>query len=270
IGRAVLRAAGTPPVVVTSTLAHPSVHKAAQLADLTVVPLPTSGTDRTTAPTALADTLAELYDRTVTGYIVVSTVGYFGTGSVDDVPALCDVIVEHRSRHPETRFYHHIDAAFGGLVLPFTDPSCGWDFRNRGVHSVAVDPHKTGLLPYSCGVFLCRKGLLEHVALTAHPSGVVDEPLLGSRPGAAAAARGCGGGAVGGADGARLRGVPQRPHRVRRPARRPARRRTRDRPGRRAGRAPADAGAGGELFTTWTALTPYGGAAVPVARRSAA
>nr|WP_280275929.1 pyridoxal-dependent decarboxylase [Nocardia wallacei] len=188
IGRSVLRAAGTAPVLITSELAHPSVFKAADLADLRVERLSAAGPSRTTDPEELADLLENLAAEGITGYLVISTVGYFGTGGVDDVSALCRVLDRHRDRHPGTAYYHHLDAAFGGLILPFTDPANAWDFRNRGVHSLAVDPHKSALVPYSCGVFLCRKGLLEHIAYVAEQSGVVDETVSGSRPGAAAAA----------------------------------------------------------------------------------
>ena len=40
----------------------------------------------------------------------------------------------------------HVDAASGGFVAPFTDPSLEWDFRLRWVRSINVSGHKYGLV----------------------------------------------------------------------------------------------------------------------------
>jgi glutamate decarboxylase len=44
----------------------------------------------------------------------------------------------------------HVDAASGGFVLPFTDPTFRWDFRLPNVQSVNVSNHKYGLV--YCGL----------------------------------------------------------------------------------------------------------------------
>jgi len=64
--------------------------------------------------------------------------------------------------------FFHIDAAFGGFVLPFlkdlayTVPS--WDFSVKSVDSITADPHKMGLgiIP-SGGFFLRDSSILEKV-----------------------------------------------------------------------------------------------------------
>jgi len=50
----------------------------------------------------------------------------------------------------------HVDAASGGFVIPFTDPSMEWDFRLEQVKSINVSGHKYGLVYPGIGWFLWR------------------------------------------------------------------------------------------------------------------
>ena len=56
--------------------------------------------------------------------------------------------------------FFHIDAAFGGFVLPFLEKLSykirPWDFRVRTVTSITADPHKMGLGVIPSGGFLIR------------------------------------------------------------------------------------------------------------------
>ncbi|MEW2516374.1 pyridoxal-dependent decarboxylase [Streptomyces sp. NPDC046870] len=192
IGRNALREAGARRVVVlASTLTHHSVAKAAEILDLEVrlrQAGPSWLLDAETVDAELDALAAETGPDAHTGVIVVSTAGYYNTGLVDPVDKISAVVARRAARDTRLRLFHHVDAAHGGLILPFTDPDVPFDFRNPAVHSMVLDPHKSGLMPYSCGVFLCRKGLLGHGAVPAPMSGFIDETITGSRSGAMAAA----------------------------------------------------------------------------------
>ena len=51
----------------------------------------------------------------------------------------------------------HVDAASGGFIAPFIDPSMVWDFRNPRVRSINASGHKFGLAPLGCGWVVWRK-----------------------------------------------------------------------------------------------------------------
>ncbi|MED5330837.1 MAG: pyridoxal-dependent decarboxylase, partial [Planctomycetota bacterium] len=62
----------------------------------------------------------------------------------------------------EERGLHlHVDAAFGGFVLPFlSGPVPPFDFQLPGVSSITVDPHKMGLSVQPAGGLLFRDAAL--------------------------------------------------------------------------------------------------------------
>jgi glutamate/tyrosine decarboxylase-like PLP-dependent enzyme len=192
IGRNALRAAGAGRVVVlASALTHHSVAKAAEILDLELRLCPAGPSwllEAATVEAALDALAAETDAGARTGVVVVSTAGYYNTGLVDPVDAIAGVLARRAADGGNLSVFHHVDAAHGGMILPFTAPDVPFDFRSPYVHSVVLDPHKSGLMPYSCGVFLCRKGLLGHGAVPAPMSGFVDETITGSRSGAMAAA----------------------------------------------------------------------------------
>ena len=51
----------------------------------------------------------------------------------------------------------HIDAAFGGLVIPFLEEDYKFGFEVDGVSSISVDPHKMGMSTIPCGGLLFRE-----------------------------------------------------------------------------------------------------------------
>ncbi|WP_017791973.1 pyridoxal phosphate-dependent decarboxylase family protein [Leucobacter salsicius] len=79
----------------------------------------------------------------------------------------------------------HVDACFGGLVLPWWPGLPLWDFRVPGVTSMSADLHKFGYAPKGVSVLLHR-GRVRHraqfFATTRWPGyPVVNPTLLGSR-----------------------------------------------------------------------------------------
>lgn len=188
IARNLLRSDGHRIRVLTSDLCHSSVAKAAEILDLDLVRLP-AGPTWTLPRERVRQAADEAIAAGVTGIIVVATAGYYNSGFADPVDEIAADLRDLAFQRPgQVRCFLHVDAAHGGFVFPFTAPDLPFDFRSPGVHSMAVDPHKAGLMPYSCGALLVRKGLIEHVTRIDPHTRIPDETVLGSRPGAAAAA----------------------------------------------------------------------------------
>ena len=121
-------------------------------------------------------------------FLLVLTAGTTNLGSVDRIREICESLPELKAELG-IEAHVHVDAAFGGFVLPFTEPDCHFGFQNELVDSISADAHKMGYAPYSSGIFLCRKGLLR---FTETPAGYIgghfDHTVCGSRSGSNPAA----------------------------------------------------------------------------------
>jgi len=86
--------------------------------------------------------------------------------------------------------YLHVDAAFGGLIVPFLADAPLFDFRLEGVKSVTVDPHKMGLATVPAGGILFRDSTwLAHIKTeTPYLTEDAQYTFVGTRSGASAAA----------------------------------------------------------------------------------
>jgi len=111
----------------------------------------------------------ELDDNTV---MMAGCVGDPMFGAIDPIPELA-AIAHNRGIH------FHVDAAWGGFIIPFlqerglvTAPP--WDFSVDGVSSITSDPHKLLFCPMPAGGILFRD---EAIRANAHY--VLDDPLLG-------------------------------------------------------------------------------------------
>jgi tyrosine decarboxylase/aspartate 1-decarboxylase len=84
---------------------------------------------------------------------VVGIAGTTELGAVDNIGGLADVI-------PDEVFLH-VDAAFGGFVLPFLKELGhdvpDFDFSVQKVASIAADPHKMGMSTVPSGALLVRE-----------------------------------------------------------------------------------------------------------------
>jgi len=116
---------------------------------------------------------------------IVGVAGTTGLGVVDPIAELSEIAVEKG-------LYLHVDAAFGGFVLPFLKvlgfnvPK--FDFSLEGVSSITVDPHKMGLAPIPAGGILFRDNSVED-AITWNVSYLAggetrQATLVGTRSGA--------------------------------------------------------------------------------------
>ncbi|EED21117.1 glutamate decarboxylase [Talaromyces stipitatus ATCC 10500] len=81
----------------------------------------------------------DLVDENTIGICVILGTTY--TGEYEDAKTINDLLVERGLDVPI-----HIDAASGGFVAPFVNPTLEWDFRLEKVVSINVSGHKYGLV----------------------------------------------------------------------------------------------------------------------------
>ena len=108
-------------------------------------------------------------------------IGVAGTteyGMIDPIPELGEIAEKHD-------LFFHVDAAFGGLVIPFLGHHEPFDFLVPGVSSIAVDPHKMGMSTIPAGCLLVReKDMLCALSIDTPYLSVKQEFTLGgTRPG---------------------------------------------------------------------------------------
>jgi len=160
------------PNVVVPESAHFSFRKAAAVLDVELRTAPLE--DYRADP----DAVAERVDAATA--LVVAVAGSTEHGRIDPVPALCEIAHDAGA-------LCHVDAAWGGFALPFTDH--GWDFRDAPVDTMTIDPHKLGQSAVPAGALLVRDdGLLEALSVSTpylRTEGQVS--LAGTRSGAGVA-----------------------------------------------------------------------------------
>ncbi len=115
---------------------------------------------------------------------IVGSVGTSELGVIDPINELAK-IVGNRG------VWLHVDAAFGGLVVPFLKGSdLKFDFQLEAVQSITVDPHKMGLAPVPAGGILFRNSKALDCIKTQTPylTNGNQYTFVGTRTGASAAA----------------------------------------------------------------------------------
>lgn len=115
---------------------------------------------------------------------VVGSVGTSELGIVDPIEEISKIAKKHN-------LWLHVDAAFGGLVVPFIkNKNDNFDFGLDGVQSLTVDPHKMGLAPVPAGGILFRnEKILEYIKTeTPYLTNGLQHTFVGTRTGASAAA----------------------------------------------------------------------------------
>ncbi|RLF84715.1 tyrosine decarboxylase MfnA [Thermococci archaeon] len=170
------------PELILPESAHFSFLKAS---DLLKVKLVWAGLNRDYSVN-VKDVETKITDNTIG---IVGIAGTTGLGVVDDIPALSDIAVDYGVPL-------HIDAAFGGFVIPFAK-ALGYelpdfDFRLKGVQSITIDPHKMGMAPIPAGgiVFRKKKYMDAINVLAPYLAGgkIFQATITGTRPGANAIA----------------------------------------------------------------------------------
>src|SRR5574341_628732 len=114
---------------------------------------------------------------------IVGIAGSTEFGQIDPIDELADIA---SSRD----VFLHVDAAFGGFVIPFLEKKYNFDFSVEGVTSITADPHKMGMSTIPAGGLLFRdETCLQPLEIdTPYLTIRAQHSLTGTRSGAAAAA----------------------------------------------------------------------------------
>ncbi|THE62725.1 tyrosine decarboxylase MfnA [Salinadaptatus halalkaliphilus] len=161
------------PNVVMPESGHFSFQKAADLLEIDLRIVPTDRNYRADLEAVQACVDAE----------TAAIVGVAGTteyGRVDPIPALGEIA-------DSVDALLHVDAAWGGFVLPFTDAE--WHFGHAPVDTMTIDPHKMGQAAVPAGGLLVRSSdLLDELAVdTPYLESTSQATLTGTRSGAGVA-----------------------------------------------------------------------------------
>lgn len=155
--------------VVLPKYAHYSIYKGCALMGLEPIPVePKPGTFHVVDP---ADLAAAVRDDTIA---LFATAGVFPYGCIDPVVEFGEIAAEHD-------IYLHVDACFGGFIIPFLEragyynpPIPPYDFRVPAVSSMSADLHKNGMCPPPASMILFRDPeLLELAKVLTPPNGTL-------------------------------------------------------------------------------------------------
>ncbi len=168
--------------VIVPASAHYSFDKAADLLSLKLIRVRSNERFQ-------VDTAAVKKEITSDTLAIVGIAGTTDLGVVDPIPELSEIAVAHG-------LYLHVDAAFGGFVLPFFKDlgyaNFDFDFKSPGVSSITVDPHKMGLAPIPAGGILFRnEKIMKSISVEVpYLSGgnTIQSTIVGTRSGASAVA----------------------------------------------------------------------------------
>ncbi len=170
--------------ILCSADSHYSMNKAGNLLciDVENVGVSKEGRSISTASIELAVNQAKKKGKKY--FIVVCNMMTTMFGSVDDVDLYVDVLGASGCE-----FMIHVDGAYGGFYYPFSEKNNKLTFQNKNISSFTLDAHKMAQAPYGTGIFIIRKGLIQHTN-TQEASYVEGEDftLIGSRSGANAVA----------------------------------------------------------------------------------
>jgi len=127
------------------------------------------------------DSVGNLIDKNT-----IALVGIAGStefGQIDPIDKLAQLALSHD-------LFLHVDAAFGGFVIPFLDRKYDFDFSVKGVTSITSDPHKMGMSTIPAGGLLFKDEacLLPLEIDTPYLTIRKQHSLAGTRSGAAVAA----------------------------------------------------------------------------------
>jgi tyrosine decarboxylase/aspartate 1-decarboxylase len=118
---------------------------------------------------------------------VIGTAGTAELGAIDPINKLSELALDNG-------VYLHVDAAFGGLIIPFLKDIdrdvANFDFQLEGVKSITVDPHKMGMTTIPAGGILFRDdSFLEYIKTeTPYLTEEFQYTFVGTRTGASVAA----------------------------------------------------------------------------------
>ncbi|MFC7073947.1 tyrosine decarboxylase MfnA [Halovenus rubra] len=166
------RAETNNPNVVAPKSAHFSFRKAAELLDVELRTAPMKN------HRANVGAMNELVDRDTVALVGVA--GSTEYGVVDPIPEIAELANDADA-------LCHVDAAWGGFYLPFTDKD--WQFEQADIDTLTIDPHKVGQAAVPAGGLLARSAeIFDPLAIdTPYLETTSQITLTGTRSGAGVA-----------------------------------------------------------------------------------
>ncbi len=166
-------------VVLAPDTIHVSVDKACDILGCRLVKIPTQNLP--VDPSILED-----YVKKYKPFAIIVTAGTTERGLIDPIKEVGELAEQYN-------IYLHVDAAYGGLIIPFLYKHglLNDDVRfYTGVSSISIDFHKNGLTPIPSGILLFSDE--KYVDTICYPAKYTLHGeycgLLGTRPGASIAA----------------------------------------------------------------------------------
>jgi sphinganine-1-phosphate aldolase len=148
----------THPEVLLPVTAHPALFKAAHMLGLRITVVPT-------APGFGADAAAARKLVTDDTILVVGSAPQYPHGIIDPIAELAAIAHERG-------ILCHVDACFGGFMLPWVEklghPVPPFDFRVQGVTSISADVHKYGYAAKGASTVLYRTRALRRHQFYVH------------------------------------------------------------------------------------------------------
>ena len=135
------------PKIIASDAVHISIDKAADILNMDLVKVPTNKETYNVDVTLVEEAI----DKSTVGLVGVA--GTTGLGVIEPIKELSELAEQYD-------LHLHVDAAFGGYVIPFLKrlgynmPDFGFNISH--VLSLTIDPHKMGLAPIPAGGILFR------------------------------------------------------------------------------------------------------------------
>jgi len=160
--------------------AHFSFQKIASLMDMKLVDVPLTK-EYTMDVTKIKDTI------TNNTAAILGIAGSTELGTIDTIPELSDICYDED-------IFLHVDAAFGGYIIPFLKelnydvPE--FDFTLKGVCTISIDSHKMGYSAIPLGTLVIREGAwLDQISVDSPYISVKKHAgILGTRSGGPVAA----------------------------------------------------------------------------------
>jgi len=119
---------------------------------------------------------------------VVSVAGTTETGEIDPIDRIADRLDQWRTERG-WRIWHHVDAAYGGFLCTIPGGPHETVLQPATIaalkavsraHSVTIDPHKLGFVPYACGAFLARDA--DHYTVSVFDAPYLERPQISDDP----------------------------------------------------------------------------------------
>jgi len=118
---------------------------------------------------------------------IIGIAGSTELGTIDSIPQLSDICLDEN-------IFLHVDAAFGGFVIPFLKnlnyKVTDFDFKLKGVNTITIDAHKMGYSAIPLGFLAIReKNWFNQISVESHCINSEKQTgILGTRSGGPVAA----------------------------------------------------------------------------------